>query len=110
MKWITIILIVIIILMATDKFFEENNGLPDGQSFYPPSVDFKAAVEETVDEILSDKIFDFMWKNFYWNDLFDNVDGWTIDDNAGVSNVDIGNGGVLLETLAVSNNPVSISN
>lgn len=44
-------------------------------TFFPPTPDFKAAVEEAMDEILPEKILDLVWNNFfYYPEVFTSLD------------------------------------
>lgn len=95
-------LIGLAIIMATNDFNfgqKQNN-----QSFYPPSVDFKQATEQAMNEILPNKIFDLIWDiSFYWNTIFESLDGFALGGN--VPTIDPVNfGGVNLTTTAVANN------
>jgi len=55
------------------------------QQFYPPNIDFKRAVDKTLDDVLYEKIYDILWRrilklSFY----FESLDGWgTTFVNAG---------------------------
>ena len=73
----------VILLMATDSFPFGSQQI-DGQapqtpqSFYPPSEDFKRAVESALDEVLLDRVFDAVWKKtFHYFTTFESIDGFS---------------------------------
>ena len=69
-----IILGLIIIMIDNFEFEPKQNN----QSFYPPSVDFKQAVDATLTEKLPDRIFDLVWKKtFHYSTFFESIDGFT---------------------------------
>ena len=89
MFWKIIIIILVIITMA---------------NFYPPDENFKRAVEESMDEILPEKILDLVWnKYFYYNTFFESLDGWSLVDASSGSSI-VSEIGVQLHTGATTNN------
>lgn len=85
MKKITILLVVvlifqtiILIIMATEKWEFEK---PSQASNYPPSVDFKAAVNQILDESLAEKVFNFWRDNFYYPTFFESLSGYALSGN-----------------------------
>ena len=70
-KSIIILSIIIAIIFMADFFGEQKR-------FYPPSVDFKEAVDATLTEKLPDRIFNLVWKKtFHWITFFESIDGFT---------------------------------
>lgn len=101
---LTIINLIWLIIIMTDNFEFEK---PSQASVYPPSVDFKQAVEATINDILADKIFDTIWKKtFHWITVFESLDGFNF--NAGATQSTNGSY-VQLATSAVLNNEVEIN-
>lgn len=98
------VLMIIVITMATDKFFFET---PNEPSVYPPSQDLKAAVSQILDESLADKIFDTVWKNtFHWITFFESLDGFNFNTGA---TLDGSGSHAQLATSNVLNNEVEIN-
>ena len=103
---VIVVLLTTIILMATD-FFEFEK--PNKASQYPPSLDFKAAVESAMDEILPDKVLNLLWKNtFHWLTLFESVDGF-VQTIVGTGTVTLDGNDVVLATSAVANDSVDLA-
>ncbi len=76
---LTIGIIGLAILMATDKFEFEK---PSKASQYPPSVDFKEAVNLTLNEILKDKLYGFIRDDHYKiSTFFESIDGYAKQGN-----------------------------
>ena len=73
-------------------------------NFYPPNESFKRAVEESMDEILPEKILDLVWNDYlYYHSFFESLDGWSLTDSSGGGSGVTG-AGVTLETGATSGN------
>lgn len=80
MKNIILFVGLAIIIIMTDNYLFENQQ--QRQSFYPPTVDFKEAVDATLTEKLPDKIFDLMWDiPFYYITIFESLDGYDLQGN-----------------------------
>ena len=106
MKRAVIILLISIglTIIMTDNF--DFGQKQSNQSFYPPSVDFKAAVDATLTEKLPDRIFDLVWKKtFHYSTFFESLDGF--EKTAGVSLTS--DQYITLLTTAVSGNNQNIS-
>ena len=106
MKNIKTILIValsiITIFMATD-FFEFEK--PNKASQYPPSVDFKAAVNEVLDEALSDRIINLSWdKVFPYITHFETLGTRHTNTGSVGSATTLDSTGLVMETGATLNN------
>ena len=97
MKKSIIILSIIIAIVFMEDFFREQ------KRFYPPSVDFKEAVDATLTEKLPDRIFDLVWDiPFTFNAIFESLDGYDLQGNVPtLSPTDYS--GVRLQTAATLN-------
>lgn len=99
---LTLILTGIIIKMATDTYNFEPNQAQATQ----PGIDSQMAPASS-DELLSDKIFNIIWKKtFHWTTFFESLDGFFFNTGATQST----NGSyVQLATSAVLNNEVEVN-
>ncbi len=78
-EWIGFLIIVLIFigLMAEDFKF----GKVGGEGSYPPDVDFERSVEEVLDKLLSQKIFNSVWNDFFhYFTNFDSMEASTGDN------------------------------
>ena len=103
-------IIVFIVFIMKDYIFEEPNQARSQVSpFYPSIIDFKMAVDQTLNELLSDKVLDLLWKNtFHWLTFFESVDGF-VQTIVGTGTVAIDGNDVVLATSATTNDSVNLA-
>ncbi len=83
--WVVFLIIIVLFigLMGIEKF---KFGKVGGEGNYPPSVDFERSVEEVLDKLLPNKIYDVYWKKLFpYQTFFESLDGFT---NSGVAIAD----------------------
>ena len=75
--------IIVLFFSLTDEFEFNNQSKASQNSVYPITPDFKAGVNQALDELLLDKIFDLEWKKlFFFQTLFESLTGFTVSGPA----------------------------
>lgn len=101
------IILIIAIIMATNFFkFGESQA---GQ--YPSTLDFRAAVEQILGDILTDKFLDKAWERVRITTVFESLDGYTKAGNVPTidsSGVNLLTAASLNSTSELSKTPISL--